>query len=250
LILYTGTSQGWFCQKKLDKPAGKIYKKNAGSGIVPREAAPSAKASSQPLSDRIHDYLREAIIHNEIRPRAIVREKDIAALFNSSTTPVREAIKRLSSEGFVEVHPYRHAIVSEITHKEYEEICETMYVLDSYAHKTVIHDLTEKNHQELRQMTLELEKFCTVRTLETYLKINADIHRYIWALLKNKFLGAALKQAFDRFLHSHRHILYTQWTRHDSTLKKSLNLHKKMTEALIKGDTTHIGGIVKKHWSP
>jgi DNA-binding GntR family transcriptional regulator len=131
-----------------------------------------AKASIQPLSDRIHDYLREAIIKNKLKPRNIIREKDIAAMFNSSTTPVREAIKRLASEGFVEVHPYRHAIVSEITYKEYEEISETMYVLDSYAHKVVIHDLTERDHQELREMTLELEKFCTIDTLEKYLKIN------------------------------------------------------------------------------
>jgi len=206
------------------------------------------KASSQPLSDRIHDYLRGAIIKNELKPRNIIREKDIAALFNSSTTPVREAIKRLASEGFVEVHPYRHAIVSEITYKEYEEISETMFVLDSYAHKAVIHDLTEKDHRELREMTMELERYCTIRTLEKYLKINADIHIYIWEFLKNEFLYTTIRQAFDKFLHSHRHILYTQWTRNDSSLKKSLRLHKKITEALIGRDTSHISRIIKKHW--
>jgi DNA-binding GntR family transcriptional regulator len=207
-----------------------------------------AKASIQPLSDRIHDYLREAIIKNKLKPRNIIREKDIAAMFNSSTTPVREAIKRLASEGFVEVHPYRHAIVSEITYKEYEEISETMYVLDSYAHKVVIHDLTERDHQELREMTLELEKFCTIDTLEKYLKINADIHIYVWEFLKNEFLYTTIRQAFDKFLHSYRHILYTQWTRNDSSLKKSLRIHKKMTEALIERDKSHISSIIKKHW--
>ncbi len=208
----------------------------------------SAKASSRPLSDRIHTYLREAIINNEIKPRNIIREKDISAMFNTSTTPVREAIKRLASEGFVEVHPYRHALVSEITPKEYEEISETMCVLDSYAHKVVIRDLTEKDHQELREMTLELEKFCTVNTLEKYLKVNADIHIYVWGFLKNEFLYATIRRTFDKFLHSHRHILYSQWTRHDSSLKKSLNSHKKITDALIKRDTSHICGLIKKHW--
>jgi len=210
---------------------------------------PHAKDSSRPLSDRIHDYLREAIINDEIKPRNIILEKDIAAVFNSSTTPVREAIKRLASEGFVEVHPYRHATVSEITYKEYEEISETMYVLDSYAHKVVIHELTEKDHQELREMTLELEKFCTLDTLEKYLKINANIHIYVWKFLKNEFLYTTIKQAFDKFLHSHRHILYTQWMRNDSALKKSLRLHKKMTEALIERDTSHISSILRKHWA-
>ncbi len=209
---------------------------------------PSVKASSQPLSDRIHLYLRESIIKNELKPRNIIREKDIAAVFNSSTTPVREAIKRLASEGFVEVHPYRHATVSEITYKEYEEISEVMYVLDSYAHKLVIHDLTEKDHQELQGMTLELEKFCTIDTLEKYLEINAAIHIYVWEFLTNEFLYTAIRQTFDKFLHSHRHILYTQWARKESALKKSLRLHKKITEALIERDTSHISSIIKKHW--
>jgi len=220
-----------------------------GLGKLTMRAELPTKASSQPLSDRIHDYLREAIIKNELQPRNIIREKDIAAVFKSSTTPVREAIKRLASEGFVEVHPYRHAIVSEITHKEYEEISETMYVLDSYAHKVVIHDLTEKNHQELREMTSELEKFCTIDTLEKYLKINADIHIYVWEFLNNEFLYTTIRQAFDKFLHSHRHTLYTQWTRNDSSLKKSLRIHKKITEALIERDTSHINSIIKKHWN-
>ena len=206
------------------------------------------KASSQPVSDRIHDYLREAIIKNELKPRNIIREKDIAAVFHSSTTPVREAIKRLASEGFVEVHPYRHATVSEITYKEYEEISEVMYVLDSYAHKFVIHDFSENDHQELRGMTSELEKFCTTDTLDKYLEINAAIHIYIWEFLKNEFLYAMIRQAFDKFLHSHRHILYSQWMRNDSSLKKSLRLHKKMADALIRKDTAHIGSIIKKHW--
>lgn len=212
-----------------------------------RKVSP-AKASPQPMSDRIHDYLREAIIKNEIKPRNIIREKDIAAVFNSSTTPVREAIKRLASEGFVEIHPYRHATVSEITYKEYEEISETMYVLDSYAHKVVIQELTEKDHQVLREMTSELEKFCTIDTLEKYLEMNAAIHIYVWEFLKNEFLYTTIRQAFDKFLHGHRHILYTQWTRNDSSLKKSLRLHKKMTKALIERDTSHISSIIKKHW--
>jgi len=219
--------------------------KNVGLGKVNMREGLPVKAPSQPLSSRIHDYLREAIIKNEIKPRNIIREKDIAAVFNSSTTPVREG---LASEGFVEVQPYRHTTVSEITYKEYEEISETMYVLDSYAHKVVIHDLTEKDHQELREMTLELETFCTINTLEKYLKINADIHIYVWEFLKNEFLYTTIRQTFDKFLHSHRHILYRQWTRNDSSLKKSLRIHKKMTEALIARDTSHISSIVKKHW--
>lgn len=209
----------------------------------------STKVPSKPLSEIIHSYLRNAIIKNEIKPKEIIREKDIAAIFNSSTTPVREAIKRLASEGFVEVHAYRHATVSEITYKEYEEISETMYALDSYAHKLVINDLTEKDHQELRNMIFEMEKYCQSDTLEKYLEINVNIHIYIWESLRNEFLYTLIRQVFDKFLHSHRHILFTQWARNESALKKSMRIHKKMMKALIEKDTSHINSILKKHWS-
>ena len=49
--------------------------------ITMREGLP-IKTYSQPLSNIILDYLREAIIKNEIKPRNIIREKDIAAVFN------------------------------------------------------------------------------------------------------------------------------------------------------------------------
>ena len=156
---------------------------------------------------------------------------------------------RLASEGFVKISPYRHAAVLEITYKEYEEISETMYVLDSYAHKLVIHELTEKDYQELRDMIFEMEKYCNCATLEEYLEINVNIHIYIWESLRNEFLYTTIRQIFDKFLHGQRHILFAQWSCHDSALKKSMRIHKKMMKALIEKDTSHINRILKKHWS-
>ncbi len=207
-----------------------------------------AKASSQPLSDRVYDYLREAIIKNEIKPRDIIREKDIAVLFNSSTTPVREAIKRLAAEGFLEVSPYRNVTVSETTYKKYKEICQTLYILDSFVCKQAIKELSDTDLQEIKEMTLEMERYCSPDSLDEYLEINGNIHISIWKSIKNEFLFSTIRQVFDKLLHGHRYNVYSEWTRHSSHMKRSLRIHKKLTDTLIARDTSQIKRIVKIHW--
>jgi len=217
-------------------------------GEITKEDLSPSKVSSQPLSDRVYHYLKEAIIKNDIKPRNIIREKDIAAVFNSSTTPVREAIKRLAAEGFLEVSPYRYAIVSETTYKKYQEICQTLCILDSFICKQAIKELSDLDLQKIKEMTLEMERYCSPDTLEEYLEINTNIHITIWESLKNEFLYSTIRQVYDKLLHGHRHNVYSEWTRHSSHLKKSLRIHKKLTDALIARDTSQINRIVKNHW--
>jgi len=211
------------------------------------DASPS-RVSLQPLSDRVYDYLREAIIKNKIKPRNIIREKDVAAVFNSSTTPVREAIKRLAAEGFLEVSPYRYAIVAEATYKKYQEICQTLYILDSFICKQAIKELSDQDLQKIKEMTSEMERYCGPNTLEEYLEINSNIHIFIWESLKNEFLCSTVRQVYDKLLHGHRHNMYSEWTRPSSHLKRSLRIHKKLTDALIARDASQLNRIVKNHW--
>ena len=89
--------------------------------------------STLTLSDKIYNYLKESIIKNKIKPNQRIQEKEIAVQFDSSTTPVREAVRRLSAEGFIAITPYRYAVVREISSKELEEMYEVITILDYYA---------------------------------------------------------------------------------------------------------------------
>jgi DNA-binding GntR family transcriptional regulator len=56
-------------------------------------------------SARVYEALRNKAINYELRPGAHVNELALAAELNVSRTPVREALKRLESEGLVTVVP-------------------------------------------------------------------------------------------------------------------------------------------------
>jgi len=97
------------------------------------------------ISTKIHAYLKEAIITGKIKPRELLHEKEIASMFDSSKTPVREAIKKLSNEGFLQTTPYRPAVVADVSLEKFLRISETLNVLDSHASLEGLKVLTEED---------------------------------------------------------------------------------------------------------
>jgi len=63
------------------------------------------------LRDAVYARLRDRIIGGELAGGAALGEVQIAAEFDVSRVPVREAIQRLSDEGFVEYVPHKGARV-------------------------------------------------------------------------------------------------------------------------------------------
>jgi DNA-binding GntR family transcriptional regulator len=75
----------------------------------------------RPLSSRLHDWLRQAILDVRLLPGAPIAESEIAARFGSSRTPVREALLRLAEEDLVEVLPQRGTYVATLSLSRIEE---------------------------------------------------------------------------------------------------------------------------------
>jgi DNA-binding GntR family transcriptional regulator len=69
----------------------------------------------RPLSARIHDWLRAAILDLTLVPGAPIVEADIAARFEASRTPVREALLRLADDELVEIRPQRGTYVARLS---------------------------------------------------------------------------------------------------------------------------------------
>jgi DNA-binding GntR family transcriptional regulator len=57
------------------------------------------------LRDHVHEALREAIISGRFRPGDKLNERLLAAKLGVSTTPVKEALQRLATDGLVRIEP-------------------------------------------------------------------------------------------------------------------------------------------------
>lgn len=92
-----------------------------------------------PLAERrgsaqlIADALREAIIQGQLTAGQPLRQEQLASHFSVSRIPLREALRSLASEGWIEFLPNRGARVSGMSAKEAREIYEIRASLERTA---------------------------------------------------------------------------------------------------------------------
>jgi DNA-binding GntR family transcriptional regulator len=100
---------------------------------LPQLAGLATGATRHSLVDIAYDALREAITSGELLPGTRLREAALARHFSISTTPVREALRRLDRDGLVRLSPNRGAIVAEFNLREILDLFEIREVLECRA---------------------------------------------------------------------------------------------------------------------
>lgn len=93
----------------------------------------STSGLAKPLRDVLADHLREQIIARTLRPGQRVREDDVASAHGVSRVPAREAVQRLANEGFLELVPYRGAVVASPSPRRSLEVMQVRRALEIMA---------------------------------------------------------------------------------------------------------------------
>lgn len=86
-----------------------------------RRSVEAAAATGQPSAgvvesvvDRVYETLRERILSGQAGRGERLRQEALAVELGVSRTPLREALRRLASEGLVELRPHRGATVADV----------------------------------------------------------------------------------------------------------------------------------------
>lgn len=85
------------------------------------------------LAERAYEHLRELIISAQLGPGELVDEEHLIERIGIGRTPLREAMRRLRSEGLLEIYPHRGAFVPEVTVRDLRQISEARRILEGYA---------------------------------------------------------------------------------------------------------------------
>lgn len=85
------------------------------------------------LAEVVYRVLREAITDGSLAPGERLREIHLARQFGVSTTPVREALRRLEREGLVDISPRRGAVIPAYDLREIEHLYEARELVECRA---------------------------------------------------------------------------------------------------------------------
>ncbi|AZS18052.1 GntR family transcriptional regulator [Paenibacillus lutimineralis] len=112
---------------------------------------PSSWLKGSSLGESIASELRLHIISGDIKPGTVLSENRIAADYGASRSPVREALKTLSSEGLITLQRMG-AVVNGLQVEDYEELYDVRYLIESFAWKRLASSNSAELITQLRQI--------------------------------------------------------------------------------------------------
>ena len=203
---------------------------------------PAGLTDVKPIREIIYEYLRQAILDGGVKPGERLVERDIAEKLSASRTPVREALRKLESEGFVTYLPRKGMVVKGVNMDEIDEIYSIRTELECLAIRHAIKNISEEQLLELRELVAALElQAKSDATQATAMKLH-DFDDLI--------LNAAGMPTLTGFLHSMYDTLKRYKCINLSNLprrKEAVREHKEILQAIIDRDGKRAEQLVRLH---
>ena len=116
---------------------------------LPDEGSPVVR---QTAHEYVRSVLRRAILNGELASGSRLVQAELAATLDVSTTPVREALRDLATEGLVQFDPHRGAIVTELSEDDLHDIYELRLVPEPIAMRQAVDKVSSSLLERLRQL--------------------------------------------------------------------------------------------------
>lgn len=114
-------------------------------------------SSRQTAYEYVLGVLRRAILNGELTSGSRLVQAELAAMLDVSTTPVREALRDLATEGLVHFDPHRGAIVAELSSDDVHDIYAIRMVLEPVAMRQAVPNLSDALIARLRKLHESME---------------------------------------------------------------------------------------------
>ena len=141
---------------------------------------------SRTVKSGLVELIREEIVRGDYKPGERLRLEDIAAQYEVSTMPVREALRDLETEGLVELFPHRGAVVTELSPDELVDIYDIRAYLEEKATLAAVPNLTEETLNKMASLIDDMDENMDDVSMEVAL--NHEFHFTLYAASGRKHL--------------------------------------------------------------
>jgi DNA-binding GntR family transcriptional regulator len=111
------------------------------------------------LRDIVVEKIREAIVEGFFKPGQRLKERELAEMMQVSTTPIKEALRILNSEGLVETLPRRGTFVSKMANSSVEEVLVVKAYLEGLGARMAA---SKMSPEELKQLEMIVENMTSL----------------------------------------------------------------------------------------
>jgi len=130
--------------------------------------------------ERAIRFLREAILRGDYIPGQRLHQRELTERLDMSPTPIREALRLLEAQGFLERVPYKGVYVKEVSPDESEEISVIRSALEGLATKMAVPKLTDEDIVALEALLEQMEESWHQMNLRRLRRSNYQFHALIY----------------------------------------------------------------------
>jgi DNA-binding GntR family transcriptional regulator len=160
--------------------------------------AAQRRGAAHPLHEEVAAYLRRAIASGGLRPGQKLSEKEVSARLRVSRTPVREAFRRLHTEGFITSRPRRGATVTRLSARDLREIYPILATLEALATRLAMAHLAAGDFARLRRLNRAMADHADGGDEAAFMRANAEFHALFYRRCGNVRLQALVRQLRDQ----------------------------------------------------
>ncbi|MGB3374838.1 MAG: GntR family transcriptional regulator [Microbacterium sp.] len=202
--------------------------------------APGAR--NLPLAMQATMRLKQAILDGDFLPGAPMIEAEIAEDLGMSKTPVREALRTLSSSGLLTTDAFRTLRVNTLTGQDVRDIYEIRAALEPVAVENACHARTADQEKRLIALLQQADELASQHDHRPLLAVNRSLHRELIRTCGNEELLRILQSQEERLNLAILH----KWGHVDTSVPE-LQQHREIVAAFLAGDASSAADLVRAH---
>ncbi len=201
-----------------------------------QSATPGAGSSYVSKTDMVAALIRELIFTGDLTAGEQLRQRDLAQRFQVSQTPVREALRRLESEGLVIGDTHRGFTVVEADEGSSEENFQIRAALESLGASLAAAKIDAAGVERLEQLNAQMQAVGDDDA--RYAELNREFHFALYEYAHSPLLMSLMRLLWAA-LHGGPRVLRTH--------AESVRQHQEILDALRAGDAAAAAALTHRH---
>ncbi|MBO0915332.1 GntR family transcriptional regulator [Streptomyces laculatispora] len=212
------------------------------SAGLPQGAVPKLERPG-PLRERVYEALLELITTRALRPGQHLVESELAGHLGVSRQPVREALQRLNTEGWVDLRPAQGAFVHEPTEDEADQLLSVRTLLEAEAARLAAANSGTSGIAALEELCAKGEQAVADDDVDLAVATNAAFHAKVMELAGNVVLAELAGQVDRRVRWYYTPVARRRgtgsWIEHRSLIAAISSRDEQQATAIMRAHTEH-----------
>ncbi|MBB2891901.1 GntR family transcriptional regulator [Flexivirga oryzae] len=196
-------------------------------------------------SEYAYHEVKDRILGGRLPPGSVIGQESLASELGVSTTPLREALKRLASEGLVQLDTHRDARVTTVSAEEARGLYAVRKRLDPFAAGLAAQHRSQAVIDEIEAALAALRPRASTADVDALL-VHRRFHRTIYRAAGNLPLVTILDGLWDKMDLYRLVALTSRWSDPEHIARTQAE-HEELADAVVRADAARAEQLMHEH---